>query len=250
MKTLYFEYYKPMFGGVLCEERHQELLKAIHQNLAHPSVDRVVVFTSEVVKFSQYPEVEILVVPSERITFQEIFDYANTITGPDDIHILCNTDVGLVSGFDALDSFMGPEDFYCLSRYELDGTISDHAYGSQDTWIWRGKNRIKNVDFHLGIRGCDCHLIGAARRAHYQVTNPSKQLITLHFHASNLRNTDYHQHTVRNPWFGVEPTELGEAGEVCRFIGAGVWPTVQTRSSQTRSQLRRKCAQIWGVRAA
>jgi hypothetical protein len=179
------------------------------------------------------------------MTFQEIFDYANQTTGPDDIHILCNTDIALSKGFKGLEAYIGADDFFCLSRYELSGKISSHAYGSQDTWIWRGRNRITGVDFHLGVRGCDCHLIGAARRAHYQVTNPSKDLVTIHWHASNMRNVNYLSHKVRGPWFGVEPTPLGQTGEVCRFIDTEVCPTIQPGGAWTRTAFKKRCAEVF-----
>lgn len=250
MRTLYFEYYVPKNGGEVCTERQQELLQAIHHNLAHPTVDRVVVFANETIAFQAFDGVEILVLPATRMTFQEIFDYANANTGPDDVHILCNTDIALSRGFETLEDHLGPDDFFCLSRYELSGRISSHAYGSQDTWIWRGQNRIQGVDFHLGTRGCDCHLIGAARRAFYEVTNPSEDLVTIHWHESNMRNTNYYNDQVRSPWFGVEPSKLGVAGEVCRFLGVDDWPVIKKGRLWTRCSLKKEAARRFGVQSA
>lgn len=246
MRTLYVEYFVPKSGGRVCTERHQELLQAMQRNLEHPVVDKVVIFSDSPVPFSPPFPVPFEVVPSSRITFQGVFEYANARTGPNDVHILCNTDIALVDGFDALESFLGPDDFFCLSRYELNGKISTQAHGSQDTWIWRGMNRIGGVRFPLGIRGCDCHIIGAARRARYQVSNPCKSLCTMHVHASNLRSTSYGDHMIPGPWFGVTPTALGQAGDVCRFLGKQEWPTVAAAQALTRTVLRQQCQAALG----
>ena len=241
MRTLYVEYFVPKSGGQVCTERHNELLQALQRNLEHPVVDKVVIFSDERVPFADTFAIPFEVIPSKRITFEGVFAYANARTGADDVHILCNTDIALVDGFDDIEQFLGPDDFFCLSRYELNGKISTHAHGSQDTWIWRGINRIRGVRFPLGIRGCDCHIIGAARRARYQVSNPSKTLCTIHFHASNLRATTYGDTKIPSPWFGVTPCNLGSAGEVCRFLGKDNWPTVTEPRPITRTVLRQRC---------
>ena len=239
MKTLYLEYYTPQHGGQICTERHQELMQALHHNLTRPVVDRMVVFTEEPLEVEPHFPVDFVRVQAPRMTFQRVFDYANERTGPDDIHILCNSDIALVRGFEQLEERMSSDDFFCVSRHELDGKLIVHAHGSQDTWIWKGHNRIRNANFHMGIRGCDCHLIGAARRAHYEVSNPSKDLITLHHHGSNLRNSQYHEHFVPGPWLGVEPCRIGEIGEVCQFISSGNWPKINTPTNRSRSHLKR-----------
>lgn len=246
MKTLYFEYFVPQLQGEVCEERHHEILVAIQHNLADPQVDRVVVFANEPIGLSAFQDVEILVLPATRMTFQEIFDYANETTGPGDIHILCNTDIAIIRGFDTLEQALSPDDFLCVSRYEGNGIINEHAYGSQDVWVWRGHNRIRGANFHLGIRGCDCHLIGMARRFHYQVTNPSKDLISVHCHESNLRNAKYNERIIPGPWFGVEPSALGVLGEVCHFKSTDNCPVIRPSGGMSRSALRMACAKAFG----
>ena len=246
IKTLYIEYYVPKQNGEVCEERHNEQLTALQRNLNSGAVDRIVIFTGEALELDAPGVAKLEVVRAGRMTFQAIFDYANSQSRPDDIHILANNDIELVSGFQQVDRWLSPDDFFCLSRYELNGRLSDHAHGSQDVWMWRGLNRIRHADYFMGVRGCDCHIIGDARRAHYQVSNPSLDLHILHHHGSELRSASYKRLQIPSPWFGIEPSRLGRVGEVCQYDVSGApFIILDAGGRPSRQALRRDAAAIW-----
>ena len=233
--TLYLEYYIPRVDRQVREDRHNEILQAIQYNLRYPVVDKVVVFAEETIAFDSFDAVEIEVIPDQSMTYQAVFDYANARTGPRDIHILANNDIALMRGFERLDQWLTIEDFFALSRYEPDSRLIRHAYGSQDTWIWRGPSRVTDAHYYMGVRGCDCKLIGDARRARYVVSNPCLDLFTMHWHQSEYRPKDYQDKYVQGPWFGIEPSHFGEVGELSQFSPNGDWKILQQLG-------------IWGIR--
>lgn len=124
-------------------------------------------------------------------SYKFFFDQINKITTPDDINIICNSDIFLDSTI-SLALNMKKNQVYALSRWDWLGNDAltrffDRA-DSQDTWIVKGK--VENVfgDFTLGIRGCDNRIAYEFNKAGYQVSNPSKSIKTYHVHNSGIRN--------------------------------------------------------------
>jgi hypothetical protein len=140
----------------------------------------------------------------ERATFQDIFEYANLVSKPDDINILINADIMLTRSFREINP--GENDFFCISRWEPGAKHPfRHERGdSQDVWVWRGKTRVKNCDFYLGILGCDNRVAYEAKKAGYRVTNPAYRYRAYHNHRSGVRT--HKGKRLPKPYRLVKPT--------------------------------------------
>lgn len=140
----------------------------------------------ELVKIIQNNNKVVIIEDNERKTFQNIFDFANLNFA--DINITFNNDIELTSSFNSINLL--DTDFYCLSRWESNADAHPFCYrtcDSQDVWVWKNQNKIKNANFYYGILGCDNKLALLARHAGYIVKNPSYTYKALHNHSSSIR---------------------------------------------------------------
>lgn len=123
-------------------------------------------------------------------TYESFFQKINEITGPDDINIICNSDIYFDHTIE-LANAIKPKQVYALSRWDVIHPwqiIHFDRADSQDTWIIRGKIEGVFGNFTLGTRGCDNRIAYEFSKAGYAVSNPSKSIKTYHLHRSNIRN--------------------------------------------------------------
>jgi SAM-dependent methyltransferase len=150
---------------------------------------------------------ETVVLTSEEIpNYNFFFDKINEVSGPDDINIICNSDIFFDNTI-SLVLNMGPRDFYALSRWEWNEGKPElrDLKNSQDTWIFRGPVRNVNGNIPLGVPFCDNRIAFEFNNAGYNVTNPSKSIKTYHIQTSNIRRYDDHAR-VPGPILFVQPT--------------------------------------------
>jgi hypothetical protein len=158
----------------------------------------------------QNPYLTVVMVESpSKPTYDFFFKKINEITGPDDINIICNSDIFFDNTIKFAEKIKHKE-FYALLRWEFkaNGQIQFHERDdSQDTWIVRGK--IENVfgGFSLGIRGCDNRIAAEFHKAGYNVTNPAKTIRTFHVHNCGIRNYTM-KDIVPPPYHTLMPTAL------------------------------------------
>lgn|SRR5574337_127368 len=132
----------------------------------------------------------IIIESPNKPTYEFFFRQINKITGPDDINIICNSDIFFDETI-ALACGLRDKQVYALSRWDWHNPsriIFFDRPDSQDTWIIKGK--IENVfgDFTLGTRGCDNRIAYEFNKAGYTISNPSKSIKTYHVHNSGIRN--------------------------------------------------------------
>lgn len=129
----------------------------------------------------------------KRCTFQYVFDYANNVSGDSDINMLANNDIQLTYSFNKLE--IKENEFFAISRWEkIHKPLNlyfpeSRACISQDLWVWKGKNKIKNCDFCLGVLGCDNKIAFKAQKYGYELKNPARKYICCHNHLSNIRTS-------------------------------------------------------------
>ncbi len=132
----------------------------------------------------------VIIESASKPTYEFFFEQINKITGPDDINIICNSDIffdetiSLVSG-------IKDKQLYALSRWNWfndNYVVFFDRPDSQDTWIVKGKVEGVFGNFTLGIRGCDNRIAYEFNKAGYGVTNPSKSIRSYHVHNSGVRN--------------------------------------------------------------
>lgn len=146
-------------------------------------------YLSECIKIIEHIKNVTIIEHNERCTFQYIFDLSNKITTDSDINITSNNDILLDKIFFET-IYIEYKYFYWLSRYEKINDKYPINYkngGSADTWVWRGKNKIKKANFYYGLLGCDNEIGFLARKNGYIVKNPSYTYKTFHNHKSQYR---------------------------------------------------------------
>ena len=134
--------------------------------------------------------------PGKRLTYRDYFDYASNNIPGGDIVVLANSDVYfddtiskaklICSKFDNIILALTRWCPYDGHKIENDKVIPhEGANCCQDTWIW--KNQLQNyqdkdIDFSLGMFGCDNSIATAFCKMGYFVSNPSLEIVTHHLH--------------------------------------------------------------------
>lgn len=159
--------------------------------LQSPNTNKYIIcnsqFLNECKKITNNSKNTTIIEYNQRCTFQYIFDLSNIITTHLDINITSNNDILLDKTFFENMS-INYNDFYWLSRYEKKTNRHPIRTGkSADTWVWRGKNKIKKANFYYGLLGCDNQIGFLARSAGYTVKNTSYTYKTYHNHGSQYR---------------------------------------------------------------
>lgn len=206
-----------------CTQRQSEFRKCLDKNLENEFIDEVVCFVPPNEKLDALPvhhKIRTVDIESgERPTYRKFIDEANRrITGVDDITIIANSDC-------YFDKSLGELRFYdlhyhciALSRWEEkeDGSIAlECPVNSQDAWMFQGRIRpIKDIDYSLGIYGCDNRFAWQCTRAGYLNVNPCHSIIMRHVHHSPYRNSGS---TIGGPKETVMQVNL----ETCRFLPSG-----------------------------
>ena len=111
---------------------------------------------------------------------------------PDDLNILCNTDIFFNrKNIEEYCNDMPESHCYALSRADIN-SFGDYELfdrpDSQDAWIFKGAPKPIHADFCLGIPGCDNRFAYELQQAGYTVLNRSRSIHAYHVHASNVRN--------------------------------------------------------------
>ena len=192
MVNLYTSYYQDKNAT-----RQKELLYCLTQNINNPLIDNVYLIVEGEAKLPISDK--LIIINANRPTYRNFFDLVNTtVTGPNDISIIANTDIY----FDSSLSEIELKDRQCiaLSRWDKkkDGLRLHNERYSQDSWIFKGKIRnVRFCDFYLGIPGCDNRIAYELNRASYRLFNPANKIKSIHYHQSDLHN--YNQDTPKIP---------------------------------------------------
>lgn len=171
--------------------RKKEIDFCLQKNLENPHLN-VIVFETD-----SKPE------------YNFFFSKINELTGPDDINIICNSDIFFDDSI-LLTQHLQVHRAYALSRWDYSNAQNAKLFDradSQDTWIVRGP--IVNVigNFTLGKKGCDNRIAYELKDAGYNPTNPARSIKTYHVHNSNIRNYSHHD-TVRGKYHQIPVTSL------------------------------------------
>jgi hypothetical protein len=157
------------------------------------------------------PHLNVIIVESlEKPAYNTMFEKLNWITGPDDLNIICNSDIFFDDSILLAEQHLHNRDVFALTRWDF---INEHNIkffdrrDSQDTWMWKGKMEHVISGFTLGKRGCDNRIAHEFRNAGYRITNPSRTIKTYHVHNSNVRNYTQND-VVHGPYLHVEITGL------------------------------------------
>jgi hypothetical protein len=207
---LFTTYYLPT-----CEKRKAEYDFCINKNKA-ASFDKIFLFVEE--KDLQAASLfgVNLILTKNRPTFEDYFGYIKANNFNDSINVLANTDIFFLN-MNQIDKnirrLKKGESCFALSRYEFEPGRPSYLFDrsdSQDAWIFNGcegLEKIKFVDFSMGIPGCDNRLAFELNKAAFLVLNPSKSIHSFHMH--NVPNRTYLEDSVLSvppPYHYLVPT--------------------------------------------
>lgn len=190
-------------------ERQNEIDFCFDQNLKNKHIDGVIIFSDRITRMLSHNAINKGdLIPIDRPTYQDFFNAASEY--PDDINIIANSDIYFDETIELVKQ-IGENDAYCLTRWEYkDGDIQPFfrihgapAEWSQDCVIWKGVNRLKNVDkvwatnlitnqdeeipYTLGHPGQENHMAWLLNNAGYNVSNPSTKIRAIHVHKDRSR---------------------------------------------------------------
>jgi hypothetical protein len=149
----------------------------------------------------------------------------------DDITVIANSDIIIPLGsLTMIESSLGNNQVYCLSRWDISAEgikLFDHA-DSQDSWVFRGPVRLGvSADYCFGMPGCDNRFAHELAAADYELLNPSRDIITYHFHLCRQRPNNIAANRVPGPYMFIDPAHLGETPKYIKRA------RVSTRASRT-----------------
>lgn len=112
---------------------------------------------------------------------------------PDTLFILTNNDIELTNDVLRLVPWIRMKDVICLSRHEPSLLGFEHPPEIfQDCWIMRAQPVnaavIQELDFYLGIPGCDNRFAAIMHQAGFYVWNPCLNIRIIHHHRSSVRS--------------------------------------------------------------
>lgn len=196
-------------------QRNLELVHCLLNNVDNGIISRIFAFTDDGFDMPIKSDKITQIIVKNRPTYRYIFSFINDMTDAgiideSDVHILSNSDIYFDNTLFYANSIK-ENDCFALSRWDVKeggNSVLFDAKDSQDTWIFRGK--IKNVeccDFTFGVPGCDNSIAYKLDISGYNVTNPSKSIVSHHLHLSDVRNYS-RDNTIQPPYKLIEPTQI------------------------------------------
>lgn len=152
-----------------------------------------------------------------RQTYRDAIEFARGMALADDIVVIANTDIVIPkSTLDLISAWIKEDDAFALSRWDFvprNGLILFDRSCSQDTWVFRGAPRLDHLggEFHFGVPGCDNRFAAELADSGYRVTNPSIDLMTIHYHVSQHRTSNDPARRIPLPYLWIKPHTLNDS---------------------------------------
>lgn len=168
-------------------EREAELIECMRRNCENTTITKIFNWGNMPYDHPKVVNVE----TDKRPTYQDFIDAANKEGA--DYTILANSDLYYDDTLKWIDKVNLNKVMIALCRYDIvNGNPKLEAFSwSQGTWIFKGKIELTDVDYQLGVKGCDNAIAYDADHQGYKVLNPAKDIKCYHLHKSSFRtNTE------------------------------------------------------------
>jgi hypothetical protein len=151
--------------------------------------------------------IETIIFREKDPTFNFMFHRINELTGPDDLNIICNSDIFFDKSI-LLARNLQHKQIYALSSWNWynDGNVSfSNASDNQNAWIIRGK--ITNILGHFPISAPngDNKIAYEFHKGGYKVINPSKSIKSYNFNVGAVKRP---LKNIEGPHVFVVPTDM------------------------------------------
>ena len=200
------------------EDRHEEYLTCLRENLRNPHIEKVHIFLESNRKQPPiedskivYPKVKkqnvgkhrgneqqksyLKVSDKNRATFSDLFRYTRESLSGEKC-IIANSDIFFDETLEVISEVDLGKTMICLSRWDIRKGLGGLAVklfkraDSQDSWIFNSpvsKEIEERSNFYLGRKGCDNALAWIAHDEGMKLTNPAHQIISKHLHMVDYR---------------------------------------------------------------
>jgi hypothetical protein len=194
------------------EERNNEYIDCFKNNDKNKYIKSITILSEDKKVQTLIKNTKIkLVFIDTRPTFRIIIDYINNNFSINETIILTNADIYFDDTLQYIN--FNKEYAYCLTRwhkYTTDGEWTHAILGAcHDTWILKTPIIIDNIDFGLGVLGCDSRFSYQTFDAGYLPINPSHLIKCYHLHVSNLRIWR-RENILCGNYLGIDPTKKVE----------------------------------------
>jgi len=165
------------------------------------------------------------IITETRPTFKIIVDYINNNFSTGDIIIISNSDIYYN---DSLKYVNFDKNYaYCLTRWHKDKVQDDWFHGgfpaSHDTWILKVPIIVNDINFYMGVLGCDSRFSYQLFKNKYFTINPSYLIKCYHFHISQVR-TWKDEDILCGDYLGIKPCSKIEyiPGKIFKYSGSRI----------------------------
>lgn len=184
-------------------ERQQEIDDCLLFNIKNEEIDRIILIVSfkdekQLYNLTKSKKIK-KIVTEKRPTYNDFF--ALTQNYPEDINAISNSDIIFNQpSVNQLKEYAWSKKYcFALSRWDLvrdengevlfTKAVHFNRSDSNDCWLFKGAvPKIEGADFTLGIAGCDNRINYLLLQSGYLTYNPSKNVVTFHYHLSGVRN--------------------------------------------------------------
>jgi hypothetical protein len=194
--------------------RMGEVVDCLRRNIASDAIEEVHVLVEDSTAPAAHavladPKVR-LVRLGRRLTFRDLFDYANRELAGRRV-IVANNDIYFDETLARLEGYDLHGKLLCLSRWDVQPDGSARFFEqpwSQDAWMFEAPIADFACDWYLGLPGCENRLAYEAAAAGLALENPSRSVRANHLHLSRVRHYVERQRLAGHGR-GVEATFLG-----------------------------------------
>lgn len=174
-------------------QRHSEYLTCLHENLGNSLIQKIYIFISDDSELNFQSKKIKIIKTKERPTYKDLFEFCNKNL-KDEICIIANADIILDETIDVLQNNNLDNIFVALTRWEVFCEDDEWCIApfknssSQDVWAFKAPIKTTDdMEFTLGVPGCDNKIAKIMVDIGYDVRNPGEQIVTSHFHMSGHR---------------------------------------------------------------
>jgi hypothetical protein len=180
--TLFTSFFVPVD-----EHRKKEIEVCMKNNIRNREIDAIV----NIGHHYDHPKVTNL----QNIGKPKFSDFLQEFENFDsEYYIIANADIFFCTKIKRIFEIDFENRFLCLTRWNVlpSGEVDFYGYEcSQDVWVFKGRpKKFENVDFQIGVPGCDGRFAFELKHQGLQPINPSLSIYSYHLHRQKHRDYD------------------------------------------------------------
>ena len=192
------------------KNREKELKIALNNNIYNKDIDQIILITYKTYKHKKIKTIKL----AHRPQYSDLFTILNQETKDtqqDHLLIVANSDIYFhPKSIQQMKQTITDNTALILSRWDStknNGLIHHNRWDSQDTWAVKNQFLPGDYNITLGLPGCDNRIAAELQKAGYTLSNPSLDIITIHYHREQ-HNTYSEQETLVGEYSFIHPHHM------------------------------------------